>query len=289
MFAISDEMAVRRLSNRWTCPTCKRTYNMEFKPPAADQLCDLDRTELERRAEELSESRAATIALGEELETLRTERASAVEARRKAEAELEEAREAARAELATQESKASVELARVREEAWPQPADAEEVHEALFARFWGVSIGSLREVAFSEASYFFREYRDLLYQIPFQVQVDLLFTSRAVGLLAGMATYLDPDFDPWAETVPFAERLAAEELRGDWRGLAGRLLAHDLEARDSAGEVCALDTHTPRQIAFYERHGFEVVGRGEPAPGFPIVVMVREPHEPGSGDAPAGR
>lgn len=99
----------------------------------------------------------------------------------------------------------------------------EEVHEALFARFWGVSIGSLREVAFSEASYFFHEYRDLLYQIPFQVQVDLLFATRAVGLLAGMATYLDPDFDPWSETVPFAERLAAEELRGDWRGLLGRL------------------------------------------------------------------
>jgi predicted unusual protein kinase regulating ubiquinone biosynthesis (AarF/ABC1/UbiB family) len=99
----------------------------------------------------------------------------------------------------------------------------EEVHEALFARFWGVSIGSLREVAFSEASYFFREYRDLLYQIPFQVQVDLLFATRAVGLLAGMATYLDPEFDPWSETVPFAERLAAEELRGDWRGLLGRL------------------------------------------------------------------
>jgi predicted unusual protein kinase regulating ubiquinone biosynthesis (AarF/ABC1/UbiB family) len=99
----------------------------------------------------------------------------------------------------------------------------EEIHEALFARFWGVSIGSLREVAFSEASYFFREYRDLLYEIPFQVEVDLLFATRAVGLLAGLATYLDPEFDPWLETVPFAERLAAEELRGDWRGLLAQL------------------------------------------------------------------
>jgi GNAT superfamily N-acetyltransferase len=61
------------------------------------------------------------------------------------------------------------------------------------------------------------------------------------------------------------------------RGLAGRLLEHDLAARDAVGEPCALDTHTPRQVAFYERHGFEVVGRGEPAPGFPIVVMLREP------------
>jgi predicted unusual protein kinase regulating ubiquinone biosynthesis (AarF/ABC1/UbiB family) len=95
----------------------------------------------------------------------------------------------------------------------------EEIHEELFARFWGVRIGSLRETAFSEAQYFFREYRDLLYQLPFQVQVDLLFASRAVGLLAGLATQLDPEFDPWAETLPFAERLAAEELRRDWRGL----------------------------------------------------------------------
>jgi predicted unusual protein kinase regulating ubiquinone biosynthesis (AarF/ABC1/UbiB family) len=95
----------------------------------------------------------------------------------------------------------------------------EEIHEELFDRFWGVSIGSLRDVAFSEAGYFFREYRDLLYEIPFQVQVDLLFASRAVGLLSGMTTQLDPEFDPWAETVPFAERLAAEELRLGWRGL----------------------------------------------------------------------
>ena len=95
----------------------------------------------------------------------------------------------------------------------------EEVHEALFERFWGVSIGNLRNVAFSEARYFLREYRDLLYEIPFQVQVDLLFASRAVGLLAGIATYLDPDFDPWAETLPFAQRLATEELRTDWREL----------------------------------------------------------------------
>ncbi|MFL6193990.1 MAG: ABC1 kinase family protein [Thermoanaerobaculia bacterium] len=101
----------------------------------------------------------------------------------------------------------------------------EEVHEELFQRFWGVSIGSLREAAFSEAEYFFREYRDLLYELPFQVQVDLLFASRAVGLLAGLSTSLDPEFDPWAETLPFAQRLASQELRRDWRGLLTEGLA----------------------------------------------------------------
>lgn len=51
-FAISDDMAVRRLTNRWTCPACKRTYNMEFKPPANDRLCDVDGTALERRSDD---------------------------------------------------------------------------------------------------------------------------------------------------------------------------------------------------------------------------------------------
>ena len=61
------------------------------------------------------------------------------------------------------------------------------------------------------------------------------------------------------------------------RGLAGRLLAHDLGVRDAAGDVCALDTHTRRQVAFYERHGFEVVGEGQLGPGLAVVMMVREP------------
>src|SRR5262249_46647160 len=92
----------------------------------------------------------------------------------------------------------------------------EEMHRTLFERFWGVRIGQMRDVALSEAGYFPRESKHLLYEAPFQVQVALLFTSRAVGLLSGLATTLDPDFDPWAETLPFAERLAKEEIR-DWR------------------------------------------------------------------------
>jgi predicted unusual protein kinase regulating ubiquinone biosynthesis (AarF/ABC1/UbiB family) len=95
----------------------------------------------------------------------------------------------------------------------------EEMHRTLFERFWGVRIGRMRDVAFSEAGFFLREYRDLLYDAPFQIQVDLLFATRAVGLLSGLATTLDPEFDPWAETLPFAERLAKEELR-DWRAWA---------------------------------------------------------------------
>ncbi len=92
-----------------------------------------------------------------------------------------------------------------------------EIHEDVFERFWGVPMGELREVALSEARYFLRQYRDLLFEIPFQAPVDLLFVSRAVGLVSGLATTLDPTFDPWAAIMPFAQRLAQEELHLGWR------------------------------------------------------------------------
>jgi predicted unusual protein kinase regulating ubiquinone biosynthesis (AarF/ABC1/UbiB family) len=99
----------------------------------------------------------------------------------------------------------------------------EEMHAALFDRFWGVRIGDLRDVAFAQARSLVSEYRDLLYEAPFQVQVDLLFVGRAIGLLAGICTQLDPAFDPWAEMLPFAEQLAKDELRRGWRETAGEL------------------------------------------------------------------
>ena len=51
-FQIDDDMAIKRLSNRWLCPMCKRTYNMEFMPPLDDHRCDDDDTELTRRRDD---------------------------------------------------------------------------------------------------------------------------------------------------------------------------------------------------------------------------------------------
>ncbi len=51
-FSISDQMAVRRLVSRWTCPNCKRTFNAEFIPPAAEGICDTCGYRLERRADD---------------------------------------------------------------------------------------------------------------------------------------------------------------------------------------------------------------------------------------------
>jgi len=51
-FTISDATGIRRITGRYTCPTCKRTYHQEFRPPANDLLCDIDGTPLEKRSDE---------------------------------------------------------------------------------------------------------------------------------------------------------------------------------------------------------------------------------------------
>ena len=95
----------------------------------------------------------------------------------------------------------------------------EEIHQDWLQRIWGLRLGKIQETAFREMRYFWREYRDVIAEAPFQIQADMLLIGRAVGILAGLATRLDPDFDPWTKTLPHARKFAKEELLGDWQGL----------------------------------------------------------------------
>jgi predicted unusual protein kinase regulating ubiquinone biosynthesis (AarF/ABC1/UbiB family) len=93
----------------------------------------------------------------------------------------------------------------------------EEAHQALLNRFWGADAMQMKEVVLAEAETFFKEYRDVIYSAPFQLQADMLFAIRAVAILSGIATDLNKKFDPWQEIIPFAERLAVNELGLNWQ------------------------------------------------------------------------
>ncbi len=43
----------------------------------------------------------------------------------------------------------------------------EAAHEDWFNRLWGIRMGKIHEVAYEEARYFLKEYRDLITEIPF--------------------------------------------------------------------------------------------------------------------------
>jgi predicted unusual protein kinase regulating ubiquinone biosynthesis (AarF/ABC1/UbiB family) len=95
----------------------------------------------------------------------------------------------------------------------------EEIHQDWLGRIWGLRLGKIHETAFREMRYFWGEYRDIITEAPFQIQADMLLIGRAVGILSGLATRLDPNFDPWTKTLPYARRFAKEELTGDWQGI----------------------------------------------------------------------
>jgi predicted unusual protein kinase regulating ubiquinone biosynthesis (AarF/ABC1/UbiB family) len=65
----------------------------------------------------------------------------------------------------------------------------------------------MANMPFEEMTALAKEFSDLLLSMPFQMPQDFIYLSRAVGILSGMCTGLDPAFDPWHEMQPFTQKL----------------------------------------------------------------------------------
>jgi predicted unusual protein kinase regulating ubiquinone biosynthesis (AarF/ABC1/UbiB family) len=102
-------------------------------------------------------------------------------------------------------------------------ARLEQVEHELMERYAGLTMGQARETLMNDWQGLAHEYRDILYEMPFQIPTELLFIGRAMAILFGMATSLDPDFDPWAGIEPFAKQMAGQEMGRDWRAILGEL------------------------------------------------------------------
>ena len=122
----------------------------------------------------------------------------------------------------------------------------EEVHHALLNRFWGSNALQMKGVVLAEAESLMREYRDVIYDAPFQFQADMLFAVRAVAILSGIATSLDETFDPWQEIIPFAERLASKELQLNWQEFFGEVVTLGQIVRKLPKRVNAVITQAER-------------------------------------------
>ena len=86
--------------------------------------------------------------------------------------------------------------------------------QAVFDRYWGRSMSELRAVDRREVREFMSQFRDLLFELPFQVPENLIYLGRTVAILSGMCTGLDPNFNLFVAITPFAEQLLAEETQG---------------------------------------------------------------------------
>lgn len=81
-----------------------------------------------------------------------------------------------------------------------------------FEQFWGKSTVELREIGYEATREFVAEFRELLYEMPFQVPDNLIFLGRTVELVSGVCVGLDPHFNVWQAIYPYAQKLVAEQL-----------------------------------------------------------------------------
>jgi predicted unusual protein kinase regulating ubiquinone biosynthesis (AarF/ABC1/UbiB family) len=93
----------------------------------------------------------------------------------------------------------------------------EKAESAMFKRFWGKGMDELMNINIEEVHDFAFEFRDILYEMPFQLPQDLIFLGRAIGILSGMCTGLDPRINIFEHLGPFSQKIIAEETQHDWR------------------------------------------------------------------------
>ncbi len=138
-----------------------------------------------------------------------------------------------------------------------------------------------------------------------------LGTADAIDGLAGVALWLPPGVTSDEEALgSLIERTAPASIQQDaagmgeqmasfhpreahWylplmgvdparqgQGLGAKLLAHGLARCDAEGSPAYLESSNPRNIAFYQRHGFEVLGRIQVGSSPTLVPMLRKPRAP---------
>ena len=116
-------------------------------------------------------------------------------------------------------------------------AQLEDAFETAFERFWGMEIGRLNDLVMNEAWPLWREFGRVLLETPIQVQVDLMFTGRAVELIGALTSDLDVGFNPWLELAPFAEMLASQAADKPWPARAAELFDRARRLADLPSQV----------------------------------------------------
>ncbi len=122
----------------------------------------------------------------------------------------------------------------------------EQAESQLFDRFWGMSMSELRRIDRSEMHKFAHQFRDLMFEMPFQVPHNLLLLGRTVAILSGMCTGLDPEFNIWEQLAPYAQKLIADEGISNWEVWLD-------EIGDLVRELIALPAQTSNVLQRLER------------------------------------
>ena len=141
----------------------------------------------------------------------------------------------------------------------------EQMSASIFDMFWGKSMDELKQLSPEEMFRFADRFRDLMYNMPFQLPQNLLMLGRTVAILSGMCTGLDKDFNLWNQLAPYATKLVSQEVGSNWRvwlDEAGNILKELIAIPSKMGRVLSqiergdLTVQMPavsRQITYLEK------------------------------------
>jgi predicted unusual protein kinase regulating ubiquinone biosynthesis (AarF/ABC1/UbiB family) len=98
-----------------------------------------------------------------------------------------------------------------------------EAQEAVLNQIWGRNLLDLTQIDPKEVEAVGREFRDLLYEFPFQIPQDFIYLGRALGMISGLVSRLDPHINPWRQIERYGQQLIRGQTlaQGRERGLVG--------------------------------------------------------------------
>ena len=93
-------------------------------------------------------------------------------------------------------------------------ADLERIIEAqdtVLNRIWGRNLLELARPDPREVQELGKEFRDLLFDFPFQVPQDFIYLGRAIGMMSGLVSLLDPQINPWFKIEQYGLELIQQQ------------------------------------------------------------------------------
>ena len=148
-------------------------------------------------------------------------------------------------------------------------AELERSLTELFARFGGMGFAQLRDVDEKELRAFSTDFESVVRDLPVQLPENLFLIIRALSMVSGLCSSLDPTFNIWEVVEPYASELIEDEKSGAagtavkealnlvrlTLGLPGRL--DSLVQRIEDGELSVSTPKLDRRVA-----GLELLARG---------------------------
>lgn len=113
----------------------------------------------------------------------------------------------------------------------------------MFELFWGKSMSELRNINHADMFRFADQFRELMFDLPFQLPQNLLMLGRTVAILSGMCTGLHSEFNLWTQLAPYANKLISKE--GDagwevWLDQAGDILKNLVALPSQVGRITSM-------------------------------------------------